>query len=157
MSPLTRLVVTLSPFIVACGCATAEKPTPVSAVPSAAVSEAAKSQPVLSPVENPFPPNPPGVYDISKVSVTPVPTSQARPRYPMELRKAGIGGEGVVSFIVGTDGVVRDAVITHATDIRFGEAAVEAVLKWRFRPAQLNGTIVGCHMMVPIVFTLNAE
>jgi TonB family protein len=111
----------------------------------------------LRPVKNPMPPNPPGVYDVSKVSRFPAPTFQARPRYPAELRQAGVGGEGVVSFIIGIDGGVEEAVVVSATDVRFGQAAMEAVLKWKFRPAELNGMIVRCHMMVPIVFTLNAE
>jgi protein TonB len=111
----------------------------------------------LRPVENRMPPNAPGVYDVSKVTVPPVPTFQARPRYPFELRKAGRGGQGVTLFTVATDGTVKDAMIVQATDVRFGEAALEAVRKWRFRPAQLNGVVVNCRMMVPIVFTLNED
>jgi TonB family protein len=109
----------------------------------------------LQPVDGRIPPTPPGVYDISKVSVIPVAVFQARPRYPVDLRRAGVSGEGVVSFIVGTEGNIENAVVVRATDVRFGEAARESIIQWRFRPAQLNGQIVPCHMMVPIVFTVN--
>ncbi|MES2696030.1 MAG: energy transducer TonB [Verrucomicrobiota bacterium] len=120
------------------GCATAEKV-------------------MLQPVDNPIAPTPTGVYDISQVKVMPTPTHQSRPRYPFELRKAGISGEAVTIFTVKTDGTVADASTTKATDIRFGEAAVESVLKWRFRPAQVDGVPVNCRMMVPIVFELNND
>jgi protein TonB len=66
-----------------------------------------------------------------------------------------VSGEGIVSFIIDTEGNVVDAVVVQATDVRFGEAAVEAVLKWKFRPAELNGQVVPCHMTVPIVFSLD--
>ena len=148
---IPAVLLTLSLPLLVLGCATTEKPK---ATQQPAV---AFEKPILRPVENPMPPNPPGVYDVSKVTVSPVPTFQARPRYPSDLRRAGSGGEGVVSFIVGIDGTVGDVTIVRATDIRFGESAAEAVLKWRFRPAQLKGAVVRCHMMVPIVFTSNDE
>jgi protein TonB len=124
----------LSLSLFAFGCATTEKP-------------------VLRPVTNAAPPIPPGVYDVSKVDVRPIPMFQAPLRYPAELKGAGIAGVGVVSFIVESNGAIGDAVVVSATDARFGDAAVEAILKWRFRPAWLNGTFVRCHMTMPIKFT----
>ena len=129
--------VTSTALIVA-GCATTEKPS-------------------LRPVEYSMPAAAPGVYDISQVRPAPTPTQQVRPRYPLELRKAGIGGEGVVLFTVTTEGEVVDAMVVRATDVRFGEAALEAVLKWKFRPAELNGSVVNCRMMVPIMFEVSSE
>lgn len=128
------------------GCATAEKPT-------------SAPQVELRPVENRTPRTPEGVYEISKVSKAPraIPSAMAKPRYPLELRRAGVHGEGVVDFIVGTDGVVRDAVVVRATDVRFGDAALQAVVQWRFEPAEVNGVRVNCRMQVPIVFTLDAR
>jgi TonB family protein len=111
----------------------------------------------LQPMQMPMPVTPPGVYDISQVSVPPRPTFQARPQYPFALRRAGATGEGVIVFIVRRDGNVGDAVIFRASDIRFGEAALAAVVQWRFQPAQLRGVPVDCMMMVPIVFTLDQQ
>jgi periplasmic protein TonB len=104
-----------------------------------------------------MPANAPGVYDFSKVTEPPRPRFQARPQYPSDLRKAKIEGEGVTVFVVAADGSVKDAMVLRATDERFGAAAVEAVKKWKFTPAKLNGTVVECRMLVPIVFTLNRE
>jgi TonB family protein len=114
---------------------------------------ATTAKPVLRPVKNAPPSNPPGVFDVSKVGVRPIPTFQAPLRYPSELQRAGIAGEGIVAFVIGTDGTVGEAVVVSATDARFGDAAVEAIQQWRFRPAQINGTFVRCHMMMPIRFT----
>jgi TonB family protein len=111
------------------------------------------AQPVLRPVTNAPPANPPGVFDVNKVGMRPIPIFQATPRYPSELQRAGIAGEGVVAFVVGTDGTVGDAVVVSATDARFGHAAVEAIQQWSFRPAQINGTSVRCHMTMTITFT----
>lgn len=53
------------------------------------------------------------VYDISKLDQQPVPKFQARPQYPFELRRAGLGGEAVVDFVVDANGGVVNA---HALD-----------------------------------------
>ncbi|HVS54320.1 MAG TPA: TonB family protein [Opitutaceae bacterium] len=49
------------------------------------------------------------VLDISKLDRQPAVKVQAPPRYPFELRRAGIGGEVVVDFIVDTNGNVANA------------------------------------------------
>lgn len=111
----------------------------------------------LRPVENPIPDAKPGVYDVSNVDVQPIPTRQTRPSYPFELRKNGIAGESVVIFTIRTDGTVTDASVVRAADLRLGESAVEAVLKWHFRPAQVKGLPVNCRLMLPLVFSLNND
>jgi TonB family protein len=135
-TPIKNLVSTLLVSLAMSGCATTE-PVP------------------LHPVESSTPPMTADVFDPGQVTTQPVPLFQARPRYPFALRKAGVSGEGVVSFTVRTDGSVGDAVVVRATDAQFGDAAVEAILKWKFRPAKVNGTPVNCRMTVPIVFSLN--
>lgn len=111
----------------------------------------------LRPVESPIPKAKPGVYDVSQVDVQPIPTRQSRPRYPVELRKNRIAGESVVIFTIKSDGTVTDASVVRAADVALGESAVEAVLKWRFRPAQIKGQPVDCRLMLPLVFSLNDD
>jgi protein TonB len=132
--------------LLAAGCATVETPAPPSAV-------------ATRPVENRMARTRAETYDISKVSKPPraIPRFQARPQYPLELRRASMSGEGVVDFIVDTDGMVQDAIVVRATDVRFGEAALAAVVQWRFEPAEINGVPVNCHMQVPITFTVDAR
>src|SRR5688500_10923552 len=43
------------------------------------------------------------IFDISALDQTPVARFQARPQYPFEMRRAGIGGEVVVDFLVDTN------------------------------------------------------
>ena len=109
----------------------------------------------LRPVENPIPPTPVGVYDISKVTRPPRAILQPAPLYPFALRTHNISGEAVIYFIVKTDGSVGDAAIVRATDIRFGLAALQAILKWRLHPAEVDGHPVNCRLMVPVGFSLN--
>ena len=49
------------------------------------------------------------IYERSKLDMQPRPTFQARPKYPLELRRAGVAGEVVVEFVVDANGDVRDA------------------------------------------------
>jgi TonB family protein len=104
------------------------------------------------PVENQIPPLKPGVYSINSVDVRPVTTRQIEPDYPFELESI-LSGWALVVFTIRTDGKVSDASIVEADDVLFGEAAVSAIRKWRFRPAQVKGAPVDCRMTLPFYFT----
>jgi TonB family protein len=108
---------------------------------------------VIVPVQVAIPPTPQGVFDISKVDVQPLRIFQSRPQYPFELKKGGVGGEAMVLLIVRRDGSISDAMVVKATDIRFGESALAAILKWRFRPALVSGQAVDCRLMIPITYS----
>jgi TonB family protein len=105
---------------------------------------AAPSNVAIRPVENRIPPLAPGVWDRRRVDLPPVVASMGHPSYPPELLASGIYGTAVVSFTVRVDGAVTDALIVKADDIHFGEAAVQAILKWRFHPASVGGAPVAC-------------
>ena len=109
------------------------------------------------PIENKIPAAAAGVYDPSKVTVVPVVTQQGVPLHPRDLLEAGVGGDATILFTVKADGGVTDAMIVKASDVRFGDAAREAVLAWRFRPALLKGKPVDCRLMVPIKFNPPTE
>lgn len=49
------------------------------------------------------------VYRLANVDRQPSPRFQARPQYPFEARRAGIGAKVVVDFVVDREGNVRDA------------------------------------------------
>lgn len=97
------------------------------------------------------------VFDISKLDRAPVPRFQSRPQYPFEMRRAGIGGEVVVDFVVDFNGDVVDAYAVRSSRREFEPAAVAAVSKWKFKPGQKGGRDVMTHMQVPIVFTLEGQ
>jgi TonB family protein len=103
------------------------------------------------PVENQIPALKAGVYSINAVDVRPVATRQIEPDYPFDLESI-LTGKAVVVFTVRTDGKVTDTSVVEADDVLFGEAAVSAIQKWRFRPAQVKGAPVDCRMTLPFVF-----
>ena len=80
------------------------------------------------------------------------PIKQALPTYPVLLRAKGITGEATIQLVVDVDGSVRDAKIVKQTHEAFGEAALECVKKWKYRPALRDGVPVRVRMQVPIHF-----
>jgi len=104
------------------------------------------------PVDSPAPALKPGVYNFTAVDVRPVATHEVEPDYPPELGSI-LTGKALVVFTVRTDGKVADPAVVEADDLLFGESAVQAILKWRFRPAKVHGAPVECRMTLPFVFT----
>jgi periplasmic protein TonB len=79
----------------------------------------------------------------------PRPIFTVPPRYPFELRRAGITGEAVVDAVIDDDGRVTEVQVVRATHPRFGESAAASVRQWRY--ASGSG---GMHLQVPVMFTL---
>lgn len=103
------------------------------------------------PVENPIPPLKPGVYEVKSVDVRPAATREVAPEFPFRLESI-LSGSAVVVFTVRVDGKVSDSSVVEADDVLFGEAAISAVRKWRFRPAEVKGVPVDCRMTLPFYF-----
>jgi TonB family protein len=60
--------------------------------------------------------------------------------YPPQARAEGIEGYAVVRYDVETDGrVVNARVVASSPQGVFDDSAVQAVSRWRFRPAERNG------------------
>jgi protein TonB len=104
-----------------------------------------------NPVVNQEQPLKDGVYGTRDVDVRPVATHEVEPDYPSELEPV-LTGKATVAYTVRADGKVTDAAVVEADDVQFGEAAVAAILKWRYKPAQVKGTPVDCRMTLPFVF-----
>lgn len=94
------------------------------------------------------------LFDLANLDQVPVPRLQARPVYPFEMRRAGITGEVLVGFIVDSNGDVRDAYAIRSNQREFEAAAIQAVMKWKFRPGRKGGRAVNTRMQVPIVFSI---
>jgi len=101
---------------------------------------------------NQIPPLKAGVYAVEAVDVRPVATHEVEPDCPAELWSI-LTGKAVVAFTVRVDGKVADPSVVAADDILYGEAAVSAIRKWRFRPAQVKGAPVACRMTLPFFFS----
>lgn len=85
----------------------------------------------------------------------PVITSRAAPRYPHEMKRNGISGTVVLRFIVDSRGDVADVDVVSSTDPEFSKAAVEAMLRWKFRPGMKNNRRVNTRMEMPMSFALD--
>ena len=87
----------------------------------------------------------------------PVVTNRAAPRYPHEMKRNGISGTVVLRFIVDSRGDVVDVDVVSSADPEFSKAAVEAMLRWKFRPGVKNFKKVNTRMEMPMAFTLAKE
>jgi TonB family protein len=61
------------------------------------------------------------------------------PEYSKEAKEKKIEGTVVLMLIVGTDGLPRDIRVTRSLGHGLDEKAIQAVKKWKFKPATLHG------------------
>jgi TonB family protein len=82
--------------------------------------------------------------------------TQAKPRYPENLRQAAIEGRVLVQFQVDTLGLVDPASvrILSSTHDLFTRAVRDALGGFRFRPAELNGHRVVALAQMPFEFAI---
>jgi periplasmic protein TonB len=78
------------------------------------------------------------------------------PRYPSRALRRGESGTVLVRVEVGIDGIPRSVSVANGSGSRLlDRAAVDAVERWRFRPALVDGRPVAGTVMVPIEFRPN--
>jgi TonB family protein len=81
-------------------------------------------------------------------------TYRVAPVVPLELREKSVErGSAVVEFVVDQSGNVIDAYVASTTHPSFGEAALQAILQWKFVPAMQGGKPVTTLMKLPFSFT----
>jgi protein TonB len=83
--------------------------------------------------------------------------SRVQPRYPDIARRARVEGRVILMIVIGPDGAVGPIEVVRGPDPRHGFelAAIEAVKRWRYQPALLNGRPVAVYATVVIDFTLS--
>jgi protein TonB len=62
------------------------------------------------------------------------------PVYPMRALQRRLEGYVVVEFVVTSSGAVRDVTVIESTAEIFEEAAVEAAMKFKYKPRIVDGT-----------------
>lgn len=95
-----------------------------------------------------------GVYRIGGGVSAPVPIFKVEPEYSEEARKAKFQGTVLLSIIVDETGKTRDIKVLRALGLGLDEKAIEAVMKWRFRPAFKDGKAVPVAANVEVNFRL---
>ncbi len=70
-------------------------------------------------------------------------TRYVAPDYPREALAKDLRGQVRVRYTIGTDGRIKDAVVTASNPAGvFDEAALVAVRRWRFKPVEVDGQAV---------------
>ncbi len=79
-------------------------------------------------------------------------------KYPLEAARNGEQGWVDVAFTVNPDGSVSDVHVTNAEPRRvFDRAAIDAVSRWRFKPALINGAPTAVVVKRRIEFKLSGN
>jgi TonB family protein len=129
--------------------------TPRAARDGKAVVQAPEDLEITSQPARPLPPVPPGVYRVCQADIeNPVPTTAPHPRYPREALEERIQGTVRMRVIVNADGTAGDVVVIDSLSRALDNAAVEAVRKWRFKPARLEGQPVAIVVFLEMSFQL---
>jgi protein TonB len=80
--------------------------------------------------------------------------SKVNPEYPELARRSRTSASVVLDLEIDEQGYVVKAVPVTGS-VLFHEAAVEAVLQWRYKPASIGGRNVRSQCRVTIAFNLN--
>jgi len=99
-------------------------------------------------------PPPPGVYRIGAGVNVPVIVSRVEPEYTEQARNANWQGTVLLQVTVDENGVPQDIQIVRALGLGLDQKAIEAVQKWRFKPALLNGKPVPVSASIEVNFRL---
>jgi TonB family protein len=94
-----------------------------------------------------------GVYAaVPPDGTQPVEIDRAIPIYPLIARRVGAGGSAVIRGIVRRDGSIDEVQIVKDLPYGMGEAARDAVRRWRFRPATYRGDPIDVYYTVTVNF-----
>jgi protein TonB len=82
----------------------------------------------------------------------PVPVRTVAPDYPDEMHRNGVSGVVTVKCTIDEHGNVVGTEVLKSTDQVFTQPAVEALLKWKFKPATVDGKPVTIKAVIPVKF-----
>jgi len=100
-------------------------------------------------------PGPPGIYPPGRGGVSvPEVIYNPEPSFSEEARKSKTQGIVLLMVVVGKDGKPYDIRVRQSLGMGLDEKAIEAVTRWRFRPATLNGQPVATQISVEVNFRL---
>jgi TonB family protein len=93
-----------------------------------------------------------GTYD-----KPPVPIYQQDAEFSDEARRKRISGVVLISLLVGTDGLPTDLQVVKSVGAGLDEKALDAVSKYRFKPAMKDGNPVPARVTIQVSFRLGAR
>jgi protein TonB len=83
----------------------------------------------------------------------PVPVRTVPPVFPEDMRRDGISGVVTVSILIDEKGNVQEPKVIKTSHDSFSQPAMEALAKWKFKPAKQAGAAVAMRVNIPIQFT----
>ncbi len=89
----------------------------------------------------------------TKFDKPPVPTKTPPPEYPSALK--GVNGMVALVVIIDEKGSVVNATVTKSSDPAFENPSIDAIKRWKFKPAEKDGQAVKAKVTIPVRF--NAE
>jgi len=90
-------------------------------------------------------------------ATAPVLVRREDPVYPPMAKKLRLSGDVTLRLVVEADGSTSRIEVVSGGKTGFGEAAVEAVRKWVYRPARIDGHAVAVWKIVRVRFSMEPE
>ncbi|PTX94362.1 energy transducer TonB [Opitutus sp. ER46] len=82
----------------------------------------------------------------------PVPVRTVQPTYPNDLRREGVMGVVVIKCVIDQQGNVTEPEVEKSSNAGFDRAALDAVKRWKFKPAKQDGNPIAQKVSIPIKF-----
>ncbi len=95
-----------------------------------------------------------GVFHIGGGVSAPQLLYKVEPEYSEEARKAKFQGTVVLTAIVDIDGKAKNIKVIRPLGLGLDEKAIEAIVKWRFRPGMKDGKPVATYASIEVNFRL---
>lgn len=87
----------------------------------------------------------------------PVAVRMVPPKFPPQLAREGVSGIVAVRCTIDEKGNVTEPVVEKSSNAAFDQPALDAITKWRFKPATKDGTPVPLKVTIPIRFNVSDE
>jgi TonB family C-terminal domain len=84
----------------------------------------------------------------------PVPVRTVAPDYPRDLREQKVSGVVMVKCTIDEQGNVAETEVAKSSNAGFDKFAVDALKKWKFKPARQDGAPVAMTVTIPIKFVV---
>jgi protein TonB len=85
----------------------------------------------------------------------PVPVRTVPPEYPSEMRRQHVSGLVVIKCTVDAQGNVSETNVVKSSNESFDKFAMDAVKKWKFKPARQDGEAISTSVNIPIKFVVD--
>lgn len=95
------------------------------------------------------------IFEVHDLDEPPEPIIRIAPSYPAALKRKGMQGRVWLLFIISEDGIPGKARVVESPDPQFSDAALKAIVKWKFKPGKKDGKAVRTRVRLPLAFSLN--